>query len=138
MRFRFALGLAAVLIIAAGSVLTALIVRSNEIDHFHKVQSDEALRSARQAQTVALLSVGELDTAAAFFQAEGHFDRHQFEIVGNSLLQGGALTATAYLQQVRRSERAEFERSRGYPIIDRGGDGRSMPYTADYVFLRKG
>jgi diguanylate cyclase (GGDEF)-like protein len=124
MRFRFALGLAAVLVIAAGSVLTALIVRSNEIDHFHRVQRDEALRSARQAQAVAQLSVGELDTAAAFFQAEGNLDRHQFEIVGNSLLRRGALTATAYLRQVRGSERAEFERERGFPIIDRGPGGR--------------
>ena len=70
MRRSFYLGLVAVALVAAGSVLAALIVRSNEVDHFHALQQDEALRSARQAEAVAELSVGELATAAAFFQAE--------------------------------------------------------------------
>ena len=74
-RRSFYLGLVAVALVAAGSVLAALLVRSNEIDHFHALQQDEALRSARQAEAVAELSVGELATAAAFFQAEEHFTR---------------------------------------------------------------
>ena len=36
----------------------------------------------------------------------GHFSRHEFDVVGNSLLRRGALTATAYIQQVPASERA--------------------------------
>jgi diguanylate cyclase (GGDEF)-like protein len=123
MRLRFTLGLIAVVLLAAGSVLAALVVRSNEEDHFHSIQGDEAIRSARQAQAVAQLSVGELATASAFFQAEGHINRHQFDVVGTSLLSRGALTATAYLQRVRGSERAAFERSHGFPIIERGSLG---------------
>jgi diguanylate cyclase (GGDEF)-like protein len=127
MRLSFRLGLIVVILLAAGSVIAALLVRANEEDHFDKTQRDEALRSARQANAVALLSVGELDTAAAFFQAEGHFNRHEFDVVGNSLLRRGALTATAYLQRVRDSERREFERRHGFPIIDRGAPGRPQP-----------
>ena len=128
MRLRFALGLIAVTLLAAGSVFAALLVRSNEDDHFDAMQHDEALRSAHQAQAVAQLSVGELATAAAFFQAdEGHFNRHQFEVVGTSLLRRGALTATAYVQRVRQPERAGFEAQHGFPIIERGPDGGPQP-----------
>jgi diguanylate cyclase (GGDEF)-like protein len=123
MRRSFSLGLIAVALIAAGSVLTALLVRSNEVDHFHASQDEEALRSARQAEAVAQLSVGELATAGAFFQAEENFSRHEFDVVGTSLLRHGALTATAFLQQVRASERAEYERRHGFAIIDRTSTG---------------
>ena len=92
-RRSFYLGLVAVALVAVGSVLAALLVRSHEVDHFHALQEDEALRSARQAEAVADLSVGELATAAAFFRAEERFSRHEFEVVGNSLLRRGALTA---------------------------------------------
>jgi diguanylate cyclase (GGDEF)-like protein len=119
MRLRFALGLLAVILFAIGSVVTALIVRSNEVDHFHTLQQDEALRSARQAEAVAELSVGELATAAAFFQAEPNLTRHEFDVVGNSLLRRGALTATAYLKKVRASERQSYERQTGFPIIEK-------------------
>ena len=72
-----------------GSVVAALVVHSNEMDHFHQLQRDEARRSARQAEAVAQLSVGELASAAAFFQAEANLSRHEFEVVGNSLLRTG-------------------------------------------------
>ncbi|MFI5027450.1 MAG: diguanylate cyclase domain-containing protein [Solirubrobacterales bacterium] len=127
MRLSFRLGLIAVLLLGAGSVAAALLVRDNEEDHFHRTQHDEALRSAHQAQAVALLSVGELDTAAAFFQADGRFSRHQFEIVGRSLLRRGALTATAYLQRVTAGERRGFERSHGFSVFERGAGGRPKP-----------
>ena len=123
MRLRFALGLIAVILLAAGSVVTALIVRSNEEGHFDELQREEAHRSARQAAAVAQLSVGELASAAAFFQAEGSFNRHEFEAVGNSLLSRGALTATAYLQRVRGPERASFEAAHGVQIFERGPAG---------------
>jgi diguanylate cyclase (GGDEF)-like protein len=123
MRLRFALGLIAVILLAAGSVVAALIVRSNEEGHFDELQREEAHRSARQAAAVAQLSVGELASAAAFFQAEGSFNRHEFEAVGNSLLSRGALTATAYLQRVRGPERASFEAAHGFQIFERGPTG---------------
>jgi diguanylate cyclase (GGDEF)-like protein len=132
-RRSFYLGLVAVALVAAGSVLAALLVRSHEVDHFHTLQGDEALRSARQAEAVADLSIGELNTAAAFFRAEQHFSRHEFEVVGNSLLRRGALTATAFLQYVRDSERAAYERRHGFAIIDRGSIGpRTAPSRPAY------
>ena len=134
MRLRSLVGLAAVILVAAGSVLAALVVRSNELDHFHATQDDEALRSAHQAQAVAQLSVGELATAAAFFQAEGNFSRHAFDVVGASLLRHGALTATAYVEKVKRSERASFELEHGFPIIERGAGGRPQRARARPVY----
>jgi diguanylate cyclase (GGDEF)-like protein len=122
-RRSFYLGLVAVALVAAGSVLMALLVRSNEVDHFHTLQRDEALRSARQAEAMADLSVGELTTAAAFFRAGGRPTRHQFEVVGNSLLRRGALTGTAFLQQVRAAQRDEYEDRHGFAIVDRGPSG---------------
>lgn len=122
-RLRFALGLIAVIVLAAGSVFAALVVHGKEDDHFDATQRDEALRSAHQAQAVAQLSVGELSTAAAFFQAEGRFNRHEFEVVGRSLLRRGALTATAYLQRIPDSDRRRYEAARGFPITERSITG---------------
>ena len=42
MRRSFYLGLVAVALVALGSVATALLIRSNEVDHFHTQQTDEA------------------------------------------------------------------------------------------------
>jgi diguanylate cyclase (GGDEF)-like protein len=143
MRKSFYLGLVAVALVAAGSVLMALLVRANETDHFHTLQEDAAQRSARQAEAVAELSIGELTTAAAFFQAEEALDRHQFEVVGDSLLRRGALTATAFLQQVRGSERDDYERRHGYSILDRGPLGpvpaaeRSIYYPVTYAVAER-
>jgi diguanylate cyclase (GGDEF)-like protein len=140
MRLRFALGLLAVLLVALGSVVIALVIRSNEVDHFHALQKDEALRSARQAEAVAQLSVGELATAGAFFQAQPSLSRHEFEVVGHSLLRRGALTATAYIEKVPRAERAAFEQRNGFPIIEKRGGlrpqlakSRPVYYPVTYV-----
>ena len=119
MRFRFVVGLLAVLMVALGSVVVALVIRSNEVDHFHTQQTDEALRAARQAEAVAQLSVGELATAGAFFEAEPDLTRHEFEVVGSSLLQRGALNAAAYIEKVPAPERAAYEARNGFPIIER-------------------
>jgi diguanylate cyclase (GGDEF)-like protein len=119
MRFRFVIGLLAVLMVALGSVVVALVIRSNEVDHFHTQQNDEALRAARQAEAVAQLSVGELATAGAFFEAEPNLTRHEFEVVGSSLLQRGALNAAAYIEKVPASERAAYQARNGFPIIER-------------------
>jgi diguanylate cyclase (GGDEF)-like protein len=124
MRLRFWVGLTAVLLIAAGSVVAALIVHSDDSASFHQMQRGEAARAARQAEAVAALSVGELSSAAAFFRAEGKFNRHEFNIVARSLMQRGALSATAFVQRVPDSERARFERAHHLTIIERGPGGR--------------
>lgn len=119
MRLRFWLGLAAVVAIAAGSVLGAVLVHSHESNAFERRQHEEALRSARQAEAVAALSVGQLASAAAFYQAEGNFNRHEFEVMAHSLLGSGALSATGFITAVPGSERARFERAHGYRIVER-------------------
>ncbi len=119
MRFRFWLGMAAVAAIAIGSIVGALVVNSNEHDAFERQQKEEALRSARQVEALARLSVGQLSSAAAFYEAEGNFSRHEFKIVADSLLSTGALTGTGFIESVPGDERARYERRRGLPILDR-------------------
>ncbi len=99
MRLRFWLGLAAVAAIAIGSIVGALVVRSNDRVDFERMQHEEAARSARQAEAVAALSVGQLATAAAFYEANGRLDHHDFTLLARSLLPG-ALSATAFVRKV--------------------------------------
>jgi diguanylate cyclase (GGDEF)-like protein len=120
MRLRFWIGLTAVLLIAAGSVAAALIVSADDSADFHAAQHDDAVRAAHQAESVASLSVGQLASAAAFFQAEDTFTKHEFDIVARPLLKAGALSGTAFVQAVRPSERAGFEREHGAPIFQPG------------------
>lgn len=121
MRHRFWLGFAAVAAIAIGSIAIALVVRDRETATFEQRQRAEAARSARQAEALAALSVGQLASAAAFYEAEGtEFGRHEFEVVAGSLLRNGALTATGFAPLVRPSERRRFERAYGVEISDRG------------------
>ncbi len=119
MRFRFWLGYVVVAAIAIGSIAVALLVHSRERDNFEQLQRSEAVRSARQAEAVAALSVGQLASAAAFYQSEGTFTRHEFDVMADSLLSTGALAATAFVQSVPRSARGRFERGHGYPILER-------------------
>jgi diguanylate cyclase (GGDEF)-like protein len=123
MRLRFWIGLTAVLLIAAGSVIAAVIVHQDDSADFHKAQRDEAARAAHQAEAVAALSVGQLSSAAAFFQADGHFTQHQFNIIAKPLLEKGALNAAAFIPRVPLSRRRDFERRRGVPIFEPGADG---------------
>jgi diguanylate cyclase (GGDEF)-like protein len=122
-RLRFWVGLAAVLLIAAGSVAAAAIVYVDDRADFHQMQEDEATRSAHQAEAVAELSTGQLASAAAFFQAEGSFTEHEFDVIAEPLLEQGALSGTAYLQRVHDSRRAAFERQHGAPIHELRADG---------------
>jgi diguanylate cyclase (GGDEF)-like protein len=119
MQLRFWLGFTVVAAIAIGSVAIALVVHARERDTFERTQRNEAVRSARQTEALAALSVGQLASAAAFYQAEGRFTRHEFEVIADSLLSTGALAATAFVQAVPHSARARFERNRGYPILER-------------------
>ena len=126
MRLRFWLGLAAVAAIAAGSVVGALVIRANENNAFERQQRDLALRAANQAESLAALSVGQLATAAAFFQTKDELTQREFDILAETLLDAGALTAAAFVEAVPREKRAEFERRRGVPIVERSplGDFR--------------
>ena len=123
MRLRFWLGFAVVVAIAIGSIAIALVVHDRERQNFERTQRNEAIRSARQVEALATLSVGQLGSAAAFYQAEGEFTRHEFDVMANSLLSDGALSASAFLQSVPDSARARFERSHGFPIVDRSALG---------------
>ena len=69
------------------------------------------------------LSVGQLASAAAFFQAASQLTRHEFDVMADSLLGNGALSGTAFVLSVPGSDRARFERRHGYPIVERAGLG---------------
>jgi diguanylate cyclase (GGDEF)-like protein len=137
MRLRFWLGYAVVAVIAIGSIATALVVHHREAVSFESAQRGEAVRSARQAEAVAALSVGQLGSTAAFYQAEGRFSRHEFEVMADSLLEIGALSATAFVQSVPAADRSRYERSHGYPIVHRSalGDLRREGNRAEYFPL---
>jgi diguanylate cyclase len=144
MRLRFWIGLIAVLLIAAGSVAAALIVHADDNADFHQRQRDEATRAARQAEAVAGLSVGQLSSAAAFYQAEGAFSQHEFDILARPLLHQDVLNATAFIERVPAAERARFERARHIEIIERGPSGhlqrageRPVYFPLSYVISKR-
>ena len=110
MRLRFWLGLAAVSLIAVGSIAAALAVRGNDVDNFHRVQSEEAIRAAHQTDAVTGLSVGQLASAVAFYRSTGQVSAHKFDLIARPLLGRGALIGTAFVQKVPASERRSFER----------------------------
>jgi|SRR5689334_9464053 len=127
MRLRFQLGFAVVVAIAVGSIAVALVVHAREHDSFEQRQRSEATRAARQVEALASLSIGQLSSASAFYRAEGHFTRHEFEVVANSLLHSGSLAATGFIASVPLARRGRFERSHGYPISERGALGQIRP-----------
>jgi len=120
MRLRFWLGFAMAAAIAIGSIVLALVVHDREQDSFETRQRGEAIRAAHQAEALAALSVGQMNSAAAFYQASGSFTRHEFEVIADSLLRSGGLSATGFIESVPLSSRDEFERNRGLPILERG------------------
>ena len=145
MRLRFWIGFAAVVLIALGSIGAALIVHSRDTGNFHENQAEEASRAGHEAHAVAEFSVGQLGSAAAFFQAEGSLDRHEFGVVAHSLLEQHALDATAFVQRVPASRRAAYERANGIEIVERGPDGtlrrageRAAYFPVTYATSREG
>ena len=123
MRLRFWIGLSAVLLLAAGSVIAALAVYSDDHADIDKMQREEATRAAHQTEAVAALSVGQLTSAAAFFRAEGQFSSHEFDVIARSLLKQDVLLGTAFIRRLPGSRRARFERVRGVQIFERGPGG---------------
>ncbi|HEY8502511.1 MAG TPA: diguanylate cyclase [Solirubrobacterales bacterium] len=131
MRKRFWIGIVAVVLVAVGSVVAAVLVYNNDRSDFHQMQRDEAIRAAHQAESVAALSIGELSGAAAFVQAEQNPTKHEFSVIGRSLLREGVLNAAAYLPRVSASERADYEREQGHPIIEKRAAGVGLQPAAE-------
>jgi len=123
MRLRLLLSFAAIFVIAAGSVVVALIVHSHDSDEFHRMQGEEAARAAHQAGAVATLSVAELSNAAAFFQVDGDVDGHEFDVVAHSLLDDGTLEGAVFIQKVPARDRGRFERLHGVEMTEPGPHG---------------
>jgi len=120
-RRRFWLGIAAVTLVALGSVLAAVLVYSDDRRDFDRMQEDEATRAAHQMEAVAGLSVGQLTSAAAFFKAEDDLSRHEFEVYGRSLLQQGALSGAVFIPRVPEEKRGRYESTHGIEILERTG-----------------
>ena len=129
-RPRLWLGLALFAAIAIGSVALALIVHDREQDSFETNQRSEAVRAAHQAEALATLSVGQLASATAFYQAEPGFTKHEFDIIASSLLDSGGLQATAFIDSVPGQERQRFEREHGFQIVERGALGQMRPASS--------
>jgi CHASE1-domain containing sensor protein len=119
MRKRFWLGIGAVVLVAIGSLLVALLVYTEDRDDFKQKQQDEASRAAHQMEAVAGLSVNQLTSAAAFFKAEDDLSRHEFEVYGRSLIHQGALAGAVYISRVPATQRARYERTHGIEILER-------------------
>jgi len=124
-RRRFWLGIAAVMLVALGSVLAAILVYDDDRDDFGQMQHEEAVRAAHQAEAVAAVSVAKLSTAAAFAQTQNRVGRHDFEVIGRTLVGGGALDGAAYIPRVLAAKRAGYERALDFEIHERG-PGLSM------------
>jgi diguanylate cyclase (GGDEF)-like protein len=124
MRLRIWIGLIAAIVVGAGAVIGAILAYNHDVGQFHTRQKEEAVRAARQAQSVGALSVGELATAAAVIKADGNLSKHEFAIVAQSLVNGNVLHAAAFVDVVRLSERAAWEREQGVQIEERGANGQ--------------
>jgi diguanylate cyclase (GGDEF)-like protein len=124
MRLRFWIGLFAAIVVGAGAVVGAILAYNHDENEFHTRQKEEAVRAARQAQSVGALSVGELAAAAAFIKADGSLSKHEFKIISQALVQENVLHAAAFVDVVHQSERAEWEREQGVQIEERGPNGK--------------
>jgi diguanylate cyclase (GGDEF)-like protein len=124
MRLRFWIGLVAAIVVGAGAVVGSILVYDHDNSEFHTRQHEEAARAARQAQSVGALSVGELAAAASFIKADGHLTKHEFAVVGQSLVKAEVLHAAAFIDVVHADERARYEREQGFPIVERNSSGQ--------------
>jgi len=144
MRLRFWIGLLCVALIAAGSVLAAILVRANDNSDFQKMQKDEAVRAAHQAESMAQLAVGQLASAAAFFQVEGQISEHEFGVISHALLEQNVLNAAVLVDRVPAAKRAAYEREHGFSITERGKGApvrkakqRSVYYPLTYIAAKR-
>jgi diguanylate cyclase (GGDEF)-like protein len=135
MRLRFWLGFAVATAVAIASIAVALVVHERERDNFETQRQSEAVRAAHQAEALATLSVGQLSSAAAFYRVEGHFNHHEFDVIADSLLHSGGLSATGFLRVVPEADRASFERRYHLPILERGPLGEMRPATRRGIYF---
>jgi diguanylate cyclase (GGDEF)-like protein len=135
LRRRFWLGIAAVTLVAVGSVLAALLVYLDDRDDFHQMQREEAMRAAHQMEAVAKLSVDQLTSAAAFFKAEDNLSRHQFQVYGRSLVNQGALAGAVYIPKVPASRRERWELSHDTEVLERVGPFSFRPSRPRSVYF---
>jgi diguanylate cyclase (GGDEF)-like protein len=140
MRLRFWIGIFAALVVGGGAVVGSILAYKHDEHEFHARQQEEAGRAARQAQSVGALSVGELAAAGAFIKADGNVSKHEFAIVGQSLVNENVLHAAAFIDVVHGDERAKYEREQGFPIVERGPGGelvkaqqRAVYYPLTYL-----
>lgn len=120
MRRRFWLGIAAVTLVALGSVLAAVLVYDDDREDFGQMQREEAARAAHQAEAVAAVSVAKLSTAAAFARTQQRVGQHDFEVIGRTLVGGGALDGAAYIPRIPAAQRDDYEQALGLEIHERG------------------
>lgn len=123
MRLRFWIGLIAAIVVGAGAVVGSIFAYEHDESEFHTRQKEETVRAARQAQSVGALSVGELAAAGAFIKADGSVSKHEFAVVGHSLIDENVLHGAAFIDVVPLAERAKYEREQGFPIVERGPSG---------------
>lgn len=109
-RLPFWLGYALAVAVVAVAIVGAFLLHGSELRRFDRVEHREAARAARQATAVAMRSLDQLATVAAFFQADEHVTQHEFAVFARSLLGQGALVGTAYIANVPYARRAVFER----------------------------
>jgi diguanylate cyclase (GGDEF)-like protein len=126
MRLRFWIGLAAAIVLGAGAVVGSILVYRHDDNEFHNRQREETVRAARQAQSVGALSVGELAAAAAFIKADGKVSKHEFAVVAKTLIAENVLHGAAFIDVVKQSERAKYEREKGFPITELGPGGKMV------------
>ncbi len=124
MQLRYWIGLVAALVVGAGAVVGSIVFYSHAEDEFHARQKEEAVRAARQAQSVGALSVGQLAAAAAFIKADHNVTKHEFAVVGQSLVKEGVLQVAAFIDVVPQSERAAWEAEQGFPIVEKAANGQ--------------
>ncbi|HVX32610.1 MAG TPA: diguanylate cyclase [Solirubrobacterales bacterium] len=143
MRVRFWIGIVAVMVVGIGAVVGSILAYDHDEREFHARQQEEASRAARQAQSVGALSVGELAAAGAFIKADGNVSKHEFAVVGRSLVDENVLHAAAFIDVVPDADRARYERKQGIPILERGPNGklvkarrRAVYYPLTYVASR--
>jgi diguanylate cyclase (GGDEF)-like protein len=120
-RRRFWLGIAAVALVALGSVAAAALVYLDDREDFQQAQSEEAMRAAHQMEAVAELSVDQLTSAAAFIKAEDDLSRHEFQVYGQSLIRQGALGGAAFIPRVPARKRERYEQMHQVSILERVG-----------------
>ncbi|HEX4752557.1 MAG TPA: diguanylate cyclase [Solirubrobacterales bacterium] len=144
MRLRFWIGLLAAIVVGSGAVVGSILVYDHDNSEFNTRQHEEAARAARQAQSVGALSVGELAAAASFIKADGTITKHEFAVVGQSLVKEEILHAAAFIDVVHLSERARYERKQGFPILERDAEGnlvkakrRAVYYPLTYRASKK-